>query len=155
MDTTERLHSHFSFSCIGEGNGNPLQFLAWRIPGTGEPGGLQSTGSQRVGQDWAISLSLGVYCNLSPLSFFIFAHQTGCVIPLRSMQTVEWLNSLFLFLAEEYSVVWLIIVGLAFHFFVESSYRLLRIELWIFTWMFLNEYVFIPLGQIPSNTIVG
>ena len=24
-DTTERLHFHFSFSCIGEGNGNPLQ----------------------------------------------------------------------------------------------------------------------------------
>ena len=22
---TERLHFHFSFSCIGEGNGNPLQ----------------------------------------------------------------------------------------------------------------------------------
>ena len=25
MDTTERLHFHFSLSCIGEGNGNPLQ----------------------------------------------------------------------------------------------------------------------------------
>ena len=24
-DTTERLHFPFSFSCIGEGNGNPLQ----------------------------------------------------------------------------------------------------------------------------------
>ena len=25
--------------------------LAWRIPGTGEPGGLPSMGSQRVGHD--------------------------------------------------------------------------------------------------------
>ena len=25
MDTTEQLHFHFSLSCIGEGNGNPLQ----------------------------------------------------------------------------------------------------------------------------------
>ena len=25
MGTTERLHFHFSLSCIGEGNGNPLQ----------------------------------------------------------------------------------------------------------------------------------
>ena len=25
--------------------------LAWRIPGTGEPGGLPSLGSQRVGRD--------------------------------------------------------------------------------------------------------
>ena len=24
-DTTERLHVHFSLSCTGEGNGNPLQ----------------------------------------------------------------------------------------------------------------------------------
>ena len=29
--------------------------LAWRIPWTEEPGGLQSTGSQRVGYDWATS----------------------------------------------------------------------------------------------------
>ena len=27
--------------------------LAWRIPRTEEPGGLQSVGSQRVGHDWA------------------------------------------------------------------------------------------------------
>src|SRR5574341_888998 len=25
LDTTERLHFHFSLSCIGKGNGNPLQ----------------------------------------------------------------------------------------------------------------------------------
>ena len=98
-DTTERLHFHFSLSCIGEGNGNPLQcsclesprdggawwaavhvvaegwtqlsdvtfpfhfhalekematrssVLAWRVPGTGEPGGLPSMGSHRVGHD--------------------------------------------------------------------------------------------------------
>ena len=27
--------------------------LAWRIPGTGEPGGLPSIGSHRVGHDWS------------------------------------------------------------------------------------------------------
>ena len=96
---TEQLHFDFSLSCIGEGNGNPLQcsclenprdggawwaavygvakswtrlsdftftfhfhalekemairssVLAWRIPGTGEPGGLLSMGSHRVGHD--------------------------------------------------------------------------------------------------------
>ena len=31
--------------------------LAWKIPWTEEPGGLQSMGSLRVGQDWATSLS--------------------------------------------------------------------------------------------------
>ena len=32
--------------------------LAWKIPWTEEPGGLQSMGSWRVGHDWAASLSL-------------------------------------------------------------------------------------------------
>ena len=32
--------------------------LAWKIPWTKEPGGLQSMGSLRVGHDWATSLSL-------------------------------------------------------------------------------------------------
>ena len=98
-DMTERLPFHFSLSCIGEGNGNPLQcsclenprdggawwaavhgvsksrtrlsdftftfhfhalekemathfnVLAWRIPAMGEPGGLPSMGSHRVGHD--------------------------------------------------------------------------------------------------------
>ena len=35
----------------GEGNGNPLQYLGWKIPRTEEPGRLQSVGSQRVGND--------------------------------------------------------------------------------------------------------
>ena len=42
--------------------------LAWKIPWTEEPGGLQSMGSQRVGHDWTTSLSketkigLKIYC---------------------------------------------------------------------------------------------
>ena len=32
----------------GEGNGNPLQYSAWRIPWTEEPGGLWFTGWQRI-----------------------------------------------------------------------------------------------------------
>ena len=31
-DTTERLHFHFSLSCIGEGNGNPLQCSCLKNP---------------------------------------------------------------------------------------------------------------------------
>ena len=51
LNTTERLHFHFSLSRIGEGNGNPLQYSAWRIPGTGEPGDLLSMGSHRGRHD--------------------------------------------------------------------------------------------------------
>ena len=31
----------------------PSSVLAWRIPGTGKPGGLPSMGSHRVGHDWS------------------------------------------------------------------------------------------------------
>ena len=34
--------------------------LAWIIPWTEEPGGLQSTGSQKVGQDWSNGLRMQV-----------------------------------------------------------------------------------------------
>ena len=36
LDTTERLHFHFSLSCIGEGNGNPLQCSCLENPRDGE-----------------------------------------------------------------------------------------------------------------------
>ena len=52
-DTTERFHFHFSLSCIGEGNGNHSSTLAQRIPGMGEPGGLLSMRSHRVGHNWS------------------------------------------------------------------------------------------------------
>ena len=35
MDRTERLHFHFSLSCIGEGNGNPLQCSCLENPRDG------------------------------------------------------------------------------------------------------------------------
>ena len=35
-DMTERLHFHFSRSCIGEGNGNPLQCSCLQNPRDGE-----------------------------------------------------------------------------------------------------------------------
>ena len=33
--TTERFHFHFSLSCIGEGNGNPLQCFCLENPRDG------------------------------------------------------------------------------------------------------------------------
>ena len=36
LDTTERLHFHFSLSCTGEGNGNPLQCCCLENPRDGE-----------------------------------------------------------------------------------------------------------------------
>ena len=52
-DTTEWLPFHFSLSCIGEGNGNPLQCSCLENPRDGESGGLPSLGSHRVRHDWS------------------------------------------------------------------------------------------------------
>ena len=46
-DTTEQLHFH----ALEKKMATHSSVLAWRIPGTGEPGGLPSLGSHRVGHD--------------------------------------------------------------------------------------------------------
>ena len=51
-DTTERLHFTFHFHSLEKEMATHSSVLAWRIPGTGEPGGLLSMGSHRVGHDW-------------------------------------------------------------------------------------------------------
>ena len=43
---------------FGEGNGNPLHILAWKILWMEEPGRLQSMGLQKAGHEWATSFSL-------------------------------------------------------------------------------------------------
>ena len=48
-DTTEQLHFHFHFHALEKEMATHSSVLAWRIPGTGELGGLSSTGSHRVG----------------------------------------------------------------------------------------------------------
>ena len=60
-DTTERLHFHFSLSCIGGGNGNPLQCSCLENPRDGKPGRLLSVGSHRVGHDWSDSAAAAAH----------------------------------------------------------------------------------------------
>ena len=47
--------SNFTFTfhvhALEKGMATHFSVLAWRIPGTGEPGGLPSLGSHRVGHD--------------------------------------------------------------------------------------------------------
>ena len=45
--------------------------LAWRIPGAGEPGGLPSLGSHRVGHDWSdlAAAAVAAHCSLAGFPF--------------------------------------------------------------------------------------
>ena len=52
-DTTERLHFTFYFHALEKEMATHSSVLAWRIPGTGKPGGLLSMGLHRVRHDWS------------------------------------------------------------------------------------------------------
>ena len=64
-DTTERLHFHFSLSCIGEGNGNPLQCSCLENP---RDSGPPSKGSHRVGHDGS-DLAAAAAAEMGPSSW--------------------------------------------------------------------------------------
>ena len=48
-DRTEQIHFHFSLSCIGEGNGNPLQYSCLENP---RDGGARWAAIYGVAQSW-------------------------------------------------------------------------------------------------------
>ena len=54
---------------LEEGTATHSSILARRIPWTEELGGLQSTGSQRVGHDWATSYSLSLSIQYRSINF--------------------------------------------------------------------------------------
>ena len=61
-DFTFTLHFH----ALEKEMATHSSVLAWRIPGTGEPGGLPSMGSHRVGHDWSNLAAAGAdkYTNI-------------------------------------------------------------------------------------------
>ena len=69
-DTTERLHFHFSLSCIGEGNGNPLQCSCLQNPRDRGAWWAAVYGVARAGHDWsdlAVAAYLFIIISFSPL----------------------------------------------------------------------------------------
>ena len=81
--------------------------LAWRIPGTGEPGGLPSVGSHRVGHEWSdLTAAAAVCTKVLFLSFSMneFSQYKDCFLwkeiylhGLQSLQNFEntgsWMSS--------------------------------------------------------------
>ena len=72
LDTTERLHFHFSLSCTGEGNGNPLQCSCLENPREGEAWWAAVYG---VAQSWT---------RLKQLSWRRQWHPTPVLLPEKS-----------------------------------------------------------------------
>ena len=64
-DTTERLHFHFALSCIGEGNGNPLQCSCLENP---QNGGAWWASVYGVAQSWTRLKQLNSNSSKRPLT---------------------------------------------------------------------------------------
>ena len=78
LDTTERLHFHFSLSCIGEGNGNPLQCSCLE---NSRDGGAWWAAVHGVAQSWTWLKWLSSSSSSSPLLDMCFA----CIFPLCNL----------------------------------------------------------------------
>ena len=94
MDTTERLHFHFSLSCIGEGNGNPLQCSCLENPRDGEPwwaaiyGVAQSrTRLKRLSSSSSSKGRPKGYRPRVPLPVWSLPASTSCVLPGITVST--------------------------------------------------------------------
>ena len=76
--TTERLLFTFHFHALEKEMATHSSVLAWRIPGMGEPGGLPSMGSHRVGHNWsdlAAAVNIVSWVNLVFVKFVWFPTQ--------------------------------------------------------------------------------
>ena len=60
----------FHFHALEKEMATHSSVLAWRIPGMGEPGGLPSMGSHRVGHDWSdlVAAAASKYSQLARLA---------------------------------------------------------------------------------------
>ena len=61
-----RVHSLGQEDPLEKGMAIHSSILAWRIPWTEEPGGLQFVGSQRVGHNWVTNARSPVFSTISP-----------------------------------------------------------------------------------------
>ena len=89
----------FHFHALKKEMATHSSVLAWRIPGTGEPGGLPSMGSHRVGHDWSdLAAAAGstcyretVHCQFAFLSLFKNWSLGLCINPFE-LVAEPWLK---------------------------------------------------------------
>ena len=92
LDTTEWLHFHFH--ALEKEMATHSSVLAWRIPGTEEPGGLLSMGLHRVGHDWsdlaaAAGTLNGILCNSQNIrNIFCFCF---LAMALPTLGNITWI----------------------------------------------------------------
>ena len=93
----EWLHFHFSLSCIGEGNGNPLQCSCLENPRDGGPGRLPSMGLQSQTQLKRLnSSSSTTTISVFPMSSTLGAWEEGILCTTATKSELHFRQSCFL-----------------------------------------------------------
>ena len=77
----------FHFHALEKEMATHSSVLAWRIPGTGEPGGLPSVGSHRVGHDWS-DLAAAAACSVFIISIFSITKTRVCSVERNDVQVL-------------------------------------------------------------------
>ena len=76
---------------LEEGMATYSRIPAWRIPWTGETGGLQSKGWQRVGHGWSNLACICARVHINSFSMWIFyCSSTICWIVLATLLKLHW-----------------------------------------------------------------
>ena len=101
----------FHFHALEKEMATHSSVLAWRIPGTGEPGGLPAMGSHRVGHDWSDLAAAAAVLGCSfpvhiMLSYFIPGFSYFSIILLTSF-TLGFVFLGFFFFFFEINVLFL------------------------------------------------
>ena len=80
----------FHFHALEKEMATHSSVLAWRVPGTGEPGGLPSMGSYRVRHDWGdLAAAAGLHWDGEKLAFPLWRLPTWQ--ELRAVQLLRWI----------------------------------------------------------------
>ena len=86
----------FHFHALEKEMATRSSVLAWRIPGTGEPGGLPSIGSHRVRHDWSdLAVAMESISLLHPNpGLVMFIHPPGWCVNCSISRSNRWLSPL-------------------------------------------------------------
>ena len=97
----------FHFHALEKEMATHSSVLAWRIPGTGEPGGLPSMGSHRVRHDWNILVVVVVYVYMDFPGGSVVKNLPANAGDMGSVLDLGRPHVLLLLLLSHFSRVWL------------------------------------------------
>ena len=130
----------FHFHALKKEMATHSSVLAWRIPGTGEPGGLPSMGLHRVGHDWS---DLAAAVSVQPI---LLTYPTSSPVPFG--------NYKFIFYVWVYFHSVNKFICIFFVFFLDSMYKWFHV-VFIFLWLTSLSMIISRSIHVAANGIIS